>query len=104
MSIESPVMALALPGNTLGTKMSSMKSNGTILVCMMWLSQKGKNASRATGKTNSLSMAHRIQNMLATNLLRQKNHIRPSLNFSFHDRNDISVYTIPSGKTRDPNK
>jgi hypothetical protein len=66
---------------------SSTKSRGTIEVCMMWFSQPafikpqstilvynynleflpGKNVSRATGKTNSRSMAHKVQKVLATN-------------------------------------
>jgi hypothetical protein len=71
---------------------SSIKSRGTIEVCMMWFNQPefiphnqhtkstfttyklvpGKNASRATGKTNSRLMAHKAQKVLATNCLRRR--------------------------------
>lgn len=67
MSTASPTIALALWGKVFGVNSSSIKSNGTMLVCIMWFNQAGKKASRATGNTNSRLIAQRAQKMPATN-------------------------------------
>ena len=67
ISIASPAIALARLGKVFGVNSSSIKSRGTMLVCIMWFSQAGKNASRAAGNTSSRFMAQRAQKMVATN-------------------------------------